>query len=73
MSHLIYFHSYHFHHREYYELTTACFPVGLVSLMDRVLKSGHRKGQGGIPAYLWYSISLSIITFSEDLGSGTRR
>lgn len=37
MSHLIYFHSYHFHHREYYELTIACFPVGLVSLMDRVL------------------------------------
>ena len=38
MSHFIYFHSYHFNHWEYCELTIARSPViGLVDLMDRVL------------------------------------
>ena len=38
MSHFIYFHSCHSHHRVYYELTMACFPVSFISLMDRALR-----------------------------------
>ena len=38
MSHFTYFHSCHSHHRVYYELTMACFPVSFISLMDRALR-----------------------------------
>ena len=38
MIHFIYFNSWHFHYRVYYELVTACCPVGLISLMDRAMR-----------------------------------
>ena len=38
MSHFIYFHSRHSPHREYYDLTMACFPVSFISLMDKALR-----------------------------------
>ena len=36
MIHFVHFNSCHLHHREYYELTMACPPVGLICLIDRV-------------------------------------
>ena len=38
MIHFIHLNSCHFHHRAYYKLTMACFPVGLISLMDSALR-----------------------------------
>ena len=49
MIHFIYFNSCHFHHRVYYELTIACFPVGLISAMDRTLRPVIAKGLGSTP------------------------
>ena len=42
-----------FHHRVYYQLTIACFPVGLISTMDRVRLFVDRKSQGSIPGQAW--------------------
>ena len=42
-----------FHHRVYYQLTIACFPVGLISTMDRVRLLIDRKSQGSIPGQAW--------------------
>ena len=45
MSDFIFFHSCHFDHWVYYELTMACSPVGLISSMDRALcPSSQRLG-----------------------------
>ena len=37
MSDFIFFHSCHFDHWVYYELSMACSPVGLISSIDRTL------------------------------------
>ena len=51
-----------FHHRVYYQLTIACFPVGLISTMDRVRFLVDRKSQGSIPGQAWkFSGSFSTL------------
>ena len=45
MIHFMYFNSSHVHHRVYYELTMACFPVGLISSNGLSVASSRHKGK----------------------------
>ena len=50
MIHFTYYHSCHFDHRLYYELTMAYSPVSLISLIDRALSSVIAKVRIRFPA-----------------------
>ena len=57
MIHFVHFNSCHLHHREYYELTMACPPVGLICLIDRVSRPAFANVR------LRFPVSLNFLRF----------
>ena len=61
VSHFIYFHSCHFHHRVYYKLTMDCSPVGLISfIMDRALRPVSQRS--------WFDRNLVTRSLVDEAG-----
>ena len=64
MSDFIFFHSCHFDHWVYYELTMACSPVGLISSMDRALRPVVAKGRVLFPVkHEFFQVLLQQLRF----------